>query len=128
MLRMLHCYILPKITLHIEDLEKVNQALEKQLQHIQVLDCEVVNQCKAIDECMARLSDDRSRFLPDLEVIIDSYQCSKGFLDILMEDVKKEECKLRDEVGIVHVFVYNTVYFLWGSCIYFMSSRVKDFS
>lgn len=98
LLRMLHCYILPKIPLHIEDLEKVNEAMEKQVQNIQALDDQVIQKCKTVDECKARLDDVRAHLLPNLEDIICKYQCPKGFLGILMEDVKKEEQNLRTEV------------------------------
>ncbi|XP_078358799.1 uncharacterized protein LOC144643419 [Oculina patagonica] len=98
LLRMLHCYILPKITLHQDDLDKVINAREKQVQNIQTLDRKVIEECKSIDACELRMEDLRTQFLPDLEKFINKGWCSKGFLDLLLEDVSKEEPRLRQQI------------------------------
>lgn len=98
LLRMLHCYILPKITLHQDDLGKVINAREKQALNIQSLDRKVIEECKTIDACELQMEDLRTQFLPDLEKFISKGWCSKGFLNLLLEDVSKEEPKLRQQV------------------------------
>ena len=95
---MLHCYILPKITLHKDDLDKVINAREKQALNIQMLDRKVIEECKTIDACELQMEDLRTQFLPDLEAFIDKGWCSKRFLDLLLEDVSKEEPRLRQQV------------------------------
>lgn len=105
---MLHCYILPKITLHRDDLDKVIHAREKQAQNIQALDRKVIDECKTIDACELRMEDLRTQFLPDLEKFISKGWCSKGFLDLLLEDVSKEEPRLRQQVRDC-IQVLNTV-------------------
>lgn len=98
LLRMLHCYILPKITLHQDDMDKVINAREKQALHIQTLDRKVIEECKTIDACELRMEDLRTQFLPDLEKFINRGWCSKGFLDLLLEDVSKEVPRMRQQV------------------------------
>jgi len=118
LLRMLHCYILPKITLHIDDLDKVVKAREKQALNIQALDMKVIDECKTIDACESRMEDLRTQFLPSLERFVNKGRCSKGFLDLLLEDISKEEPKLRQQVrgrfkheDVVHVlsFIIQTL-------------------
>lgn len=98
LLRMLHCYILPKITLHKDDLDKVMNAREKQAQSIQELDRKVIDECKTIDACELHMEDLRTQFLPDLEKFIHRGWCSKGFLEVLLEDIGKEEPRLRKQI------------------------------
>ena len=98
LLRMLHCYILPKITLHQDDLDKVINAREKQAQNIKVLDKKVIEECRTIDACESRMEDLRTQFLPGLERFLKKGRCSKGFLNLLLEDVNKEEPRLRQQV------------------------------
>ena len=100
LLRMLHCYILPKITLHKDDLDKVINAREKQASNIQMLDRKVIEECKTIDACELQMEDLRTQFLPELEGFINKGWCSKGFLDLLLEDVSKEEPRLRQQVHV----------------------------
>ena len=95
---MLHCYILPKITLHQDDLDKVMNAREKQALSIQELDRKVIEKCKHIDACELNMEDLRTQFLPDLEKFIHRGWCSKEFLEVLLEDVSKEEPRLRQLV------------------------------
>lgn len=95
LLRMLHCYILPKITLHQDDLDKVMNAREKQALSIRELDRKVIEKCKHIDACELNMEDLRTQFLPDLEKFIHRGWCSKEFLEVLLEDVSKEEPRLR---------------------------------
>ena len=99
LLRMLHCYILPKITLHLDDLDKVIDAREKQVQNIEALDRKVIEKCKSIDACELRMKDLRTQFLPSLEKLLKKGRCSKGFLNLLLDDVNKEEPKLRQQVS-----------------------------
>lgn len=96
---MLHCYILPKITLHQDDLDKVIKAREKQVLNIQALDVKVIEECKSIDGCESRMEDLRTQFLPSLEKFLNKGRCSKGFLVLLRDDVSKEEPKLRQQVS-----------------------------
>lgn len=98
LLRMLHCYILPKITLHKNDLDKVINAGKKQALNIQMLDKKVIEECKAIDACELQMEDLRTQFLPNLEAFINKGWCSKEFLDLLLEDVGKEEPRVRQEI------------------------------
>lgn len=98
LLRMLHCYILPKITLHRDDLDKVIKAREKQVLNIQALDVKVIEECKSIDGCESRMEDLRTQFLPSLEKFLNKGLCSKGFLVLLRDDVSKEEPKLRQQI------------------------------
>lgn len=95
---MLHCYILPKITLHQDDLNKVINAREKQVQNIQELDRKVIDECKTIDACELHMEDLRTQFLPDLEKFIERGWCSRVFLDLLLQDISKEEPRLRKQV------------------------------
>ena len=104
---MLHCYILPKITLHKDDLDKVKTAREKQALNIQMLDKKVIEECKTIDVCELQMEDLRTQFLPDLEGFINKGWCPKGFLDLLLEDVVKEEPRVRQEVH-VHTRMYES--------------------
>lgn len=104
---MLHCYILPKITLHKDDLDKVKNAREKQALNIQMLDKKVIEECKTIDVCELQMEDLRTQFLPDLEGFINKGWCPKGFLDLLLEDVAKEEPRVRQEVH-VHTCMYES--------------------
>lgn len=108
LLRMLHCYILPKITLHKDDLDKVMNAREKQAQSIQELDRKVIDECKTIDACELHMEDLRTQFLPDLEKFIHRGWCSKGFLEVLLEDIGKEEPRLRKQVWLLCGFNYST--------------------
>ena len=98
---MLHCYILPKITLHHDDLDKVLKAREKQAQNIQALDQRVIEECKSIDACELHMEELRSQLLPEIENMINRELCSKGFLHLLLEDVNREEPKLREQVSVV---------------------------
>jgi len=107
LLRMLHCYILPKITLHIDDLDKVVKAREKQALNIQALDMKVIDECKTIDACESRMEDLRTQFLPSLERFVNKGRCSKGFLDLLLEDISKEEPKLRQQIDKLQDQVQN---------------------
>lgn len=102
---MLHCYILPKITLHKNDLDKVINAGKKQALNIQMLDKKVIEECKAIDACELQMEDLRTQFLPNLEAFINKGWCSKEFLDLLLEDVGKEEPRVRQEV---HAHIYRS--------------------
>lgn len=112
---MLHCYILPKITLHRDDLDKVIKAREKQVLNIQALDVKVIEECKSIDGCESRMEDLRTQFLPSLEKFLNKGRCSKGFLVLLLEDVGKEEPKLRQQVSGLqnwlncYIFVGNSI-------------------
>ena len=113
LLRMLHCYILPKITLHKDDLDKVINAKEKQAFNIQMLDKKVIEECKAIDACELQMEDLRTQFLPDLEGFINKGWCSKEFLNLLLEDVGKEEPRIRQEVhALQHMYRSNKNGFL----------------
>ena len=107
LLRMLHCYILPKITLHQDDLDKVIKAREKQVQNIEALDVKVIEVCKAIDACELHMEDLRAQFMPNLERILNKGRCSKGFLDLLLDDISKEEPKLRQQVSISVRLLYS---------------------
>lgn len=98
LLRMLHCYILPKITLLRDDLDKVVKAREQQVLSIEALDRKVIDECKTIDACELRMDDLRTQFLPSLEKFLRKGLCSKGFLDLLLKDVNKEERKLRNQI------------------------------
>lgn len=101
LLRMLHCYILPKITLHRDDLDKVIKAREKQVCSIEALDLKVIEECKNIDVCELHLDELRTQVLPSLERLLKKGRCSKEFLDLLHADVCKEELKLRDQVEML---------------------------
>lgn len=105
---MLHCYILPKITLHRDDLDKVIKAREKQVCSIEALDLKVIEECKNIDECELHLDELRTQFLPSLERLLKKGRCSKEFLDLLHADVCKEELKLRDQVRAWEVIYVNS--------------------
>ena len=105
---MLHCYILPKITLHRDDLDKVIKAREKQVCSIEALDLKVIEQCKNIDECELHLDELRTQFLPSLERLLKKGRCSKEFLDLLHADVCKEELKLRNQVRAWEVIYVNS--------------------
>lgn len=96
---MLHCFILPKITLHRDDLDKVIKAREKQVCNIEALDKKVIDECKNIDDCELDLDNVRTQFLPSLERLLKKGRCSKEFLDLLHADVCKEELKLRNQVS-----------------------------
>ena len=98
---MLHCYILPKITLLRDDLDKVVKAREQQVLSIEALDRKVIDECKTIDACELRMDDLRTQFLPSLEKFLRKGLCSKGFLDLLLKDVNKEERKLRNQVSAI---------------------------
>ena len=106
---MLHCYILPKIPLHMEDLEKIQLAMNKQVECIHALDEEVVAHCHGIESCYSELDVLRSDFLPDLEEMITSGECSKTFLETLLSDVKKEEKNTRTKVSSLR----ETMSFPW---------------
>lgn len=105
---MLHCYILPKITLHRDDLDKVIKAREKQVCSIEALDLKVIEECKNIDECELHLDELRTQFLPSLERLLKKGRCSKEFLDLLHADICKEELKLRDQVRAWEVIYVNS--------------------
>lgn len=105
---MLHCYILPKITLHRDDLDKVIKAREKQVCSIEALDVKVIEECKNIDECELHLDELRTQFLPSLERLLKKRRCSKEFLDLLHTDVCKEEQKLRHQVRAWEVIYVNS--------------------
>lgn len=117
---MLHCYILPKITLCKDDLDKVTNAREKQALNIQMLDRKVIEECKTIDACELQMEDLRTQFLPDLEGFINKGWCSKGFLDLLLEDVSREEPRLRQQV---HAYIYRSK---MDFCLFIQNALVES--
>lgn len=118
---MLHCFILPKITLHRDDLDKVIKAREKQVFNIEALDKKVIDECKNIDDCELHLDNVRTQFLPSLERLLKKGRCSKEFLDLLHADVCKEELKLRNQVRGVCFSLIQTL-----QCLKANSSLVKE--
>ena len=105
---MLHCYILPKITLQRDDLDKVIKAREKQVCSIEALDEKVIEECKKIDDCELHLDELRTQLLPSLERLLKKGRCSKEFLDLLHTDVCKGELKLRNQVRAWEVIYVNS--------------------
>ncbi|XP_048584548.1 uncharacterized protein LOC116617229 [Nematostella vectensis] len=94
-LRMLHCFILPKITLHKRDIDKVEFALEQQMQNIQALDNKVIEHCQSLDLLMKKLDKLREDLLLNIVDLAIDGQCSQDNLEFLIDDITKEETRLR---------------------------------
>ena len=112
---MLHCYILPKIVLHKEDIDKIQKAMNVQVECIHALDEEVVAHCHGIESCYKELNILRSDFLPELEDMINNRECSKDFLEMLLSDVRREESNIRLKVSSL-VFLTEQLIYTIKSC------------
>ncbi|KAK3750785.1 hypothetical protein QZH41_015322 [Actinostola sp. cb2023] len=99
-LRMLHCFVLPKVSFHRNDLEKVELAKNEQIQNIHALDNKLKTKCYEVTECQDDLDMIREQFLPSIEEMISNNHCDKQFLESLLQDLKQEEQRLRLQIDM----------------------------
>ncbi|EDO38924.1 predicted protein [Nematostella vectensis] len=111
-LRMLHCFILPKITFHKRDIDKVEFALEQQMQNIQALDNKVIEHCQSLDLLMKKLDKLREDLLLNIVDLAIDGQCSQDNLEFLIDDITKEETRLR-KMCAVPILLKNVMQGVW---------------
>ncbi|XP_065071279.1 uncharacterized protein LOC135695968 isoform X2 [Rhopilema esculentum] len=99
--RMLHCYILGKITLRPEDIVQVENALEAQNQAILFLDDLMLMHKRTEVQLMGDMRELReSRILPFFNKLLTNESCNNGLVSLLKENVIKDLQRVRNEFDV----------------------------
>ncbi|XP_077997214.1 uncharacterized protein LOC144450473 [Glandiceps talaboti] len=99
LLRLLHCYILPMISLNSEDLKAAEQALKHQIHSIEVLDQRLngqINQMTKMKEYLLQKAKEFTSFLKGKDDV--AYKTNREFLKVLLSFLPKIEDENREEL------------------------------
>lgn len=98
LIRMLYCYILPKVELVNKDLSKVQEAIGRQTASIQKIDTDIEEDSKKLLKFYQDLQNHQDKHLDEFTELFETKKCTKEFIKTFDTDLNKRIHRLNEEV------------------------------
>ena len=99
-LRLIHCYLLPLVTFHHDDLASIKAALGDQYRCIKALDTTLLEVSEQIVKLKVEQNALQLELVSCVERLVSEGCCTVGFLKLFIEDLKRREEDTRTKVQI----------------------------
>lgn len=98
LIRLLYCYIFPKVIMYKKDLPKVQEAITKQICYIQKIDKDILRDSEILQKLNEVLQNQQDQRAEQFEDLAETKKCTKKFLMILDEDLNKRIIMLNEKL------------------------------